>query len=135
MYEFSLIELLGLAVMSVIIGVILRSFFTGSGGESKEKDEKIQQLESEVAALEAQKSEVSGHFQKTASLLHDMTGQYKAIYEHMAEGAQTLCDENDSGAVLESLQSGLLSKERLTEIGQTSTEEEIEVENESDEKS
>ena len=133
MYEFSLLELSGLSVVSVIIGVILRSFSSGSGGEkTKEQVEKIQDLEAQIVELEEQKSRVNGHFQKTASLLHDMTGQYKAIYEHMAEGAQTLCDEQDSSAVLESLQSGLLSRESLTEIGQPATE--VEVENETDER-
>jgi uncharacterized membrane-anchored protein YhcB (DUF1043 family) len=54
------------------------------------------------------KENVTEHFQTTANLLHDMTEQYRSIYEHMAAGAQTLCDTERATAQIESLQAGLL---------------------------
>ena len=121
MYEFSLIQLLLMFAVVTLIGVIVGYMIVEVKGRNKEQDEKIQELESEIAVLEEHKAQVSGHFQKTAALLHDMTGQYKAIYEHMADGAQTLCDDQESVAVVKSLQSGLLPKENLTKITQTSS--------------
>ena len=125
MLEFTLLQLLLLIAVIALSGVVFGYLIVGiraGNGSSKKQDEKVQQLEEEIAALEEYKSQVSGHFQKTAGLLHDMTGQYKTIYEHMAEGAQTLCDDQESGAVLESLQTGLLTKDNLTEFTQTSGE-------------
>ena len=54
------------------------------------------------------KENVAEHFQTTASLLHDMTEQYRSVYEHMASGAQTLCDPERATSQIESLRAGLL---------------------------
>lgn len=54
------------------------------------------------------KENVAEHFQTTASLLHDMTEQYRSVYEHMAAGAQTLCDPERATSQIESLRAGLL---------------------------
>jgi len=124
MYEFTLLQLLLMFAVVSLIGLIIGYMFVNVRGSNRKQDEKIQQLENEIAVLEEHKAQVSHHFQKTASLLHDMTGQYKAIYEHMAEGAQTLCDDHEGAEVLESLQSGLLlgEKENLKKITRTSSE-------------
>ena len=54
------------------------------------------------------KESVSDHFQTTAGLLHDMTEQYRSVYEHMAAGAQQLCDTEQATSQIESLRAGLL---------------------------
>jgi len=51
---------------------------------------------------------VTEHFQTTAGLLQDMTEQYRAVYEHMASGAQNLCDQETAQSQIESLRAGLL---------------------------
>lgn len=55
------------------------------------------------------KENVTEHFQTTASLLHEMTEQYRSVYEHMAAGAQNLCDPEQATLQIESLSAGLLS--------------------------
>ncbi|MEM7543680.1 MAG: DUF1043 family protein [Pseudomonadota bacterium] len=69
-----------------------------------------------VEALEKQHSDyrdsVTSHFQDTAELLEQMTAQYRAVYQHMADGAQSLCDVNGENPQLEQLQHGLPSAER-----------------------
>jgi uncharacterized membrane-anchored protein YhcB (DUF1043 family) len=54
------------------------------------------------------KENVTEHFQTTANLLHDMTEQYRSVYEHMAAGAQQLCDPELGTAQIERFRSGLL---------------------------
>ncbi len=54
------------------------------------------------------KENVAEHFQATAGLLHEMTEQYRAVYEHMATGAQQLCDPELAALQIESLRAGLL---------------------------
>ena len=54
------------------------------------------------------KENVAEHFQTMASLLHDMTEQYRSVYEHIASGAQALCDPERATSQIESLRAGLL---------------------------
>jgi len=42
---------------------------------------------------EAYRGHVSEHFGDTSRLLRDLTLQYRAVYEHLAEGARDLCAE------------------------------------------
>jgi uncharacterized membrane-anchored protein YhcB (DUF1043 family) len=42
---------------------------------------------------EAYRGQVSEHFGDTSRLLRDFTLQYRAVYEHLAEGARDLCVE------------------------------------------
>lgn len=44
-------------------------------------------------ALSRYQSQVVGHFNQTSDLLKEMTLQYRNIYQHLAEGAETLCPE------------------------------------------
>src|SRR5690606_39350720 len=39
------------------------------------------------------RQDVSEHFAQTSKLLRDLTLQYRNVYEHLAEGARTLCPE------------------------------------------
>ena len=54
------------------------------------------------------KENIVEHFQTTASLLYDMTEQYRLVYEHIASGAQVLCDPKRATSQIESLRAGLL---------------------------
>jgi hypothetical protein len=45
---------------------------------------------------EAYRKRVSDHFTETSERLHDLTLQYRAVYEHLARGATELCPEGFS---------------------------------------
>lgn len=51
------------------------------------------QIERASADHEQYRSQVSQHFVETSRRLHDLTLQYKSVYEHLADGARTLCPE------------------------------------------
>ncbi len=113
-YEFTLSELLIMASLVLLagglIGFLIASIRRGCGD-----DRKIVTLEQEVQELRQYKSDVSEHFRETASQLQTLTGQYRSIYEHMAHGAQTLCDDESGEEVLRRLHSGLLNDPPLVQ--------------------
>jgi hypothetical protein len=61
---------------------------------------RVRQLEQEVERLHKEYDEYRGgvteHFKQTAELVGEMTQTYKKVYDHLADGAQTLCGEYDA---------------------------------------
>lgn len=61
------------------------------------RGDRIRDLEQELASaraeLAAYRDKVNQHFQTSAALFEDMTEHYRAVYQHMASSAQTLCAE------------------------------------------
>ena len=66
---------------------------TGIGG-SKARVEKAE------AELEEYKRSVSEHFGQTAAHFQAIGKQYRDLYEHMANGAQVLCESDEAGKQL-----------------------------------
>ena len=49
--------------------------------------------------LDAYRQQVSEHFSQTAQHFQTLGQQYQSLYEHMAEGAHSLCDSKQSEAL------------------------------------
>ena len=97
-----------MAVLLVIIGAIcaVGGYAYAQANQRRAGDGKTsKELKDELGEY---KDNVSEHFQQTAMLLNEMTDQYRAVYEHMAAGAQQLCDAEQATSQLESLRTGLL---------------------------
>ena len=67
-------------------------------GDNKRKvimdlESQLDQAKQDRADYEA---EVSEHFSQTASLLHKLTDDYRAVYTHLADGAEQLCGDRVS---------------------------------------
>ena len=66
------------------------------GTRKKENQDRTRELEQRLEqALTSRadyEAEVTEHFQRTAGLLNQLSSDYRAIYQHMAKGADTLCD-------------------------------------------
>jgi uncharacterized membrane-anchored protein YhcB (DUF1043 family) len=45
---------------------------------------------------DAYRKRVADHFSETSEQLHDLTVQYRSVYEHLAKGASELCPEGFS---------------------------------------
>ncbi len=58
--------------------------------------EELRRLRDELSALKKEHSSyregVTQHFHKTSELVGEMTQSYKRVYDHLASGAQTLCE-------------------------------------------
>jgi len=57
---------------------------------ARELEDRLQLAEDEMNRY---RQDVSEHFAQTSKLLRDLTLQYRNVYEHLAEGARTLCPE------------------------------------------
>ena len=84
----------GITIIGVAVGIGI-GFIAAVLGSGKAR--RIKQLEEELAQTQNELSEYRGkvneHFQKAAELFEDMTHQYRRVYQHLAQSAQTLCDE------------------------------------------
>lgn len=93
MVETQMLWLAGIggALIGLVLGVVLgRSRSRGDANRVLELEEKLRVAESDHATY---RSQVSGHFVETSRRLHDLTLQYKSVYEHLADGARSLCPE------------------------------------------
>ena len=82
-----------------------------------EVEDLLEQLRTAREEHEAYRLSVVDHFSGTSDLLHDLTVQYRSVYEHLTKGASTLCPEGFVG-----LTDGL----PVPEIAEPSTEPERE---------
>lgn len=96
-----------------LVALALVALAFAVGRRSGAGPERVRELESrlEVAAQERERVEselrgyrerVAEHFSETSQQLHDLTVQYRSVYEHLAKGASELCPES-----FEQLQGGL----------------------------
>lgn len=102
-----LIWVLGALIVGGVLGYFLATLL---GSDNK----RAQALETELEELKAQqdsyRKEVNAHFQETATLFQGMTDQYRAVYDHLARGAQSLCSDHPTPPALD-----LPEARRLTE--------------------
>src|SRR5262247_742241 len=65
----------------------------------------LRQSQEELRHYQAQ---VTHHFTQTADLLQTLTADYRVVYEHLATGAQALCDGQVTALTAEALREHLL---------------------------
>ncbi len=93
------IEMILMAAIGLLVGIGI-GFFLGRSSLAKATEQRAE-IESELwqtkREVEEYRHQVNNHFEKTAELLgnltnsyKEMTQRYKAVYEHLAHGAQTL---------------------------------------------
>ena len=83
------------AAGSLLLGILLGVLIARAG--SRRATARARHLEEQLRASEAEharyRGQVSEHFGETSRRLRDLTLQYKSVYEHLADGARTLCPE------------------------------------------
>jgi uncharacterized membrane-anchored protein YhcB (DUF1043 family) len=88
----------------IAVGVALAVGF-GIGRATGANAQKLRDLEATLDAeqqahlktrgeSEGYRTQVSTHFAETSERLHDLTLQYRSVYEHLAKGASELCPES-----------------------------------------
>ena len=88
-------------ILLIGLGVVLLSLGVGLGLliahlQRKSEAAKASDIQSE---LDDYKRQVNEHFGQTAQHFQALGQQYQSLYEHMAEGAQALCDSSESDAL------------------------------------
>lgn len=84
MWLLGLVCLLG----GIVIGAILYKFLRSDEVRVHQLEDQLQTLSDE---FENYKKDVHAHFGDSAQLLNKLTESYKDVYQHLAQGARTLC--------------------------------------------
>ena len=83
------------------------------------KDKRTLELEEKLTAarneLSGYKGDVNQHFLKTSLLLGKLTNNYREVYEHLATGAQKLCNEKPDTPKLDLPDNKILPSTEITE--------------------
>lgn len=86
--------------LAIAVLVLIATFWIGLAlGRRRSADavERARDLEDRLQLAEDEmnryRGDVSEHFGQTSKLLRDLTLQYRNVYEHLADGARTLCPE------------------------------------------
>jgi uncharacterized membrane-anchored protein YhcB (DUF1043 family) len=89
-YSITIVILTGvvLLVIGAVLGLVLGRRTSTAAQELREAQLKLDQVLQDKRAYE---DEVVGHFTETATLLNRLTEQYREVHNHLAQGAETLC--------------------------------------------
>ena len=79
-------------VIGLIGGALLHKLFQSETMKSRRLESQIDQLQLQHTHYQA---EVSRHFSKTAELLGRLNGNYRDIFNHLAQGAEQLGHESE----------------------------------------
>jgi uncharacterized protein len=87
-----MVWLLGLVCLlgGMVIGAILYKFLRSDEVRIHVLEDQLQTLSDEY---ENYKKDVHSHFGDSAQLLNKLTESYKDVYQHLAQGARTLCPD------------------------------------------
>ncbi|MDH5546675.1 MAG: YhcB family protein [Gammaproteobacteria bacterium] len=111
-------------LFGLVVGGLIGYFLKKEDGGYKSRNEDLaKELERTQFELGKYKADVANHFLTTANLINNMTDSYRAVHEHLAEGANSLCAEQLGVERLEIRQTHLLDKQ---EKSSTPTEVHIE---------
>ena len=99
--------LFGVIVLAcgIFFGMLITRLLTPSTADI---DQLKTELERERAEMERYKASVNSHFNKTSDLFKELNQDYVKVYQHLAEGAQTLSDTPEFTQVLEQPQGRVL---------------------------
>lgn len=123
--EISLLAWMGSAIVFAIGGGA--GFFIARQIKDKRTLELEQQLQATQSKLTDYQSDVNRHFLKSSLLFSKLTDNYREVYEHLATGAQKLCNEKPVVSALDLPEAKILSAAVATNTNAaTTTEEKLE---------
>ena len=105
--EISLLAWMGSAIVFAIGGGA--GFFIARQIKDKRTLELEQQLQATQSKLTEYQSDVNRHFLKSSLLFNKLTDNYREVYEHLATGAQKLCNEKPLTTALDLPDTKILS--------------------------
>lgn len=84
--------------IGVAVGLLIaRRVDSNSPGKVEELEARIQELQ---RFHDDYREHVSDHFSTTADLVQQMTDSYRDVYQHLARGAQDLCNDEIAARLL-----------------------------------
>ena len=99
--------------IGLVLGCMATYLALARYGRTRELQEELNQLKDHFTDY---RDQVTRHFMRTSELVQEMTRSYRDVYEHLANGAQHLCgDENDINLLEAS------GNDQLTDAGRDAT--------------
>lgn len=83
-----------IAAAALLAGYALGALFSRRGRNPERIRQLERQLDDTRDEFESYREQVSGHFTDTSKHLRDLALQYRTVYEHLADGARTLCPDS-----------------------------------------
>ena len=99
----------------MLAGALLNHLLPGSTSERGKLQNQLDELQNDFKDYQ---EKVSDHFGTTAHLINKLTDTYRDVHEHMANGAETLCEDE---SVKNRLSDALLSSNSLLSGNNTTT--------------
>ena len=100
-----------IGILALLIGIVLGGMITYSlmtrNGRTRQLQLELNQLKEN---FQDYRDQVTHHFMRTSELVQEMTQSYRKVYEHLATGAQHLCDDSSCPPTLGYQQSGSPAK-------------------------
>jgi len=108
-----ILAIIAASLAGIIIGAALHKQFGNTGARSRELARELETMKEKNAEYQ---QGVADHFSKTATLLNDLTLQYRDIHQHLAQGAESLCNDDEGNSLLSGIpiELNLDSKPALT---------------------
>jgi uncharacterized membrane-anchored protein YhcB (DUF1043 family) len=82
-------------VALIAVGLVLG--LIGTSGEARER-KRVRELEDELQRMRDQqeryRASVAQHFGRTSDIFRNLTGDYRTLYSHLANGARTLAADD-----------------------------------------
>lgn len=90
MYSLTIVIVGAIAglVLGAGVGLLVGQRTSAAGQKHREVERKLDQVLQDKKAYE---DEVVEHFSQTALLLNQLTGSYRDVHNHLANGAESLC--------------------------------------------
>ena len=92
--------------IGLLLGCIAAYLFIGRNDRSRELQAELDELNQMLTDYRGQ---VTRHFMHTSELVQEMTQSYRAVYEHLAAGAQHLCSDELETSQVEHVETGRVS--------------------------
>lgn len=83
-----------------IIGALIYSRFASNEQKTRELEKHLHDKQDELGQYQ---QEVREHFQETGDLLRQLATNYRDVHNHLAQGAELLCDDNTAGPMIKKL--------------------------------
>ena len=98
-----------ISIIALVVGVMIGALAYRLLAPSVKKAGKIKtERDSAREELDTYKASVNQHFNKTSELVNDLTQDYVKVYQHLADGSQTLGDSKSFTNLLEQHQGRVL---------------------------
>lgn len=100
----SLITTIIIACLTFVAGILVGAGILQLAGKpqrkSRELEKNIQEKQSEIAQY---RDEVQQHFSQTSQLLGELANNYREIHNHLANGAENLCEKEPNQPIIKPL--------------------------------